>query len=86
MLTWYDKVAITDMENTAIATQSLGSLARVLGHCCIYERLYGQQVPVLDAYAFLNEALINLYASTLEYLCYLKRHLEYSTGGNIHTY
>lgn len=68
------------MENTAIAMESLDSLARVLGHCGIYEKLYGQQG--LDASQSLNASLIDLYVLVLEYLCYLKRHLGHNTTGN----
>lgn len=73
-------MAIADMENTEIAMESLDSLARVLGHCAIYERLYCQQD--LDASRSLNDSLVDLYASVLEYLCYLKRHLSHNTAGN----
>lgn len=67
------------MENTAIALESLDSLTRVLGHCGIYERLYGQRG--LDASQSLNDSLVDLYALVLEYLCYLKRHLGHGTAG-----
>lgn len=68
------------MECRAIAMESLDSLARILGHCAIYERLYGQQG--LDASQCLNDALVDLYVLVLEYLCYLKRHLGHNTAGN----
>lgn len=74
------QVAITDMENTTIAMESLESLARVLGHCGIYEKLYCHQG--LDASKSLNNSLVDLYVSILEYLCYLKRHLGHNTAGN----
>lgn len=67
------------MENTAIAMESLDSLARVLAHCSIYENLYSQQG--LDATQTLNDALVDLYAWILEYLCYLNRHFSRSTAG-----
>lgn len=75
----HPKVAITHMESTAIAMESLDSLARILGRCGIYEELYGQKV--LDSCQSLNDALIDLYALILEYLCYLKRHLGHNTAG-----
>lgn len=57
---------------------SLDSLARVLGHCGIYEKLYTHHG--LDVSESLNEALVALYVSILEYLCYLKRHLGHNTA------
>lgn len=68
------------MENTAIAMDSLDALARVLGHCGMYERLYSQQA--LDATQSLNSSLVDLYVSILEYLCYLKRYLGHNTACN----
>lgn len=68
------------MENTTIAMESLDSLARILGHCGIYEALYGQQA--LNASQFLNDSLVDLYVLILEYLCYLRRHLSHNTAGN----
>lgn len=76
------------MENTAIAMESLDSLARILSHCAIYEKLYGQQalgaVQPLDASESLNTALVELYVLVLEYLCYLKRHLGLNTAGKLY--
>lgn len=75
------------MENTAIAMESLDTLARILGHCGIYEKLYGQQIPSasqpLDAFEPLSGALVELYLLVLEYLCYLKRHLGHNTAGKL---
>lgn len=68
------------MENTTIAMESLDSLARIFGHCGIYEKLYGQKA--LDASQSLNDSLVDLYVLILEYLCYLKRHLSHNTAGN----
>lgn len=73
--------AITDMENTTIAFESLDSLSRILGHCGIYESLYSQPGQGLVASQSLIERLVDLYALLLEYLCYLKRHLEHNTAG-----
>lgn len=77
------------MENTAIAMESLDLLARVLGHCGIYERLYGLQATdtldasrSLDSAQALNNSLVDLYLLILKYLCYLKRHLSHNTTGH----
>lgn len=70
------------MENTAIALESLDSLARILGHYGIYEKLYGQQPSQsLNSSWSLNDALLDLYVRILEYLCYLTQHLEHNTAG-----
>ncbi|KAL0630791.1 hypothetical protein Q9L58_010358 [Maublancomyces gigas] len=80
-------VAITDLENTAIAMESLDSLACILGHCGIHEKLYGKQAlgasQSLDASESLSNALIELYILVLEYLCYLKRHLGHNAAGEL---
>lgn len=73
--------AIMDMENTTIAFESLDSLSRILGHCGIYEKLYGQPGQGLVASQSLNQCLVDLYALLLEYLCYLKRHLGLGATG-----
>lgn len=73
------------MENTAIAMESLDSLARILGHCGIYEKLYIKDGPAaaqsLDATESLRTALVELYVVVLEYLCYLTRHLARNIAG-----
>lgn len=68
------------MENTAIAFESLDLLSRILGHCAIYERLYGQPGRGLAASQSLNDCLVDLYAVVLSYLCYLKRHLGHGAA------
>lgn len=73
------QLAITDLENTRIAMESLESLARVLGHCSIYETLYGQQN--LEASQSLNDSLVQLYVLVLQFLCYIRRHLSLNTAG-----
>lgn len=73
------QVAITHMENISVAMESLDSLARILGHCSIYEKLYGQ--VALDSSKSLNPALVDLYVLILEYFCYLKRHMGHTTAG-----
>lgn len=70
------------MENTTIAFESLDALSRIIGHCAIYERLYGQPGQGLAATQLLNDSLVELYALVLEYLCYLKRHLGHGAAGN----
>lgn len=67
------------MDNTRIAMESLESLARVLGHCSIYERLYGQQH--LEASQSLNDSLVQLYVLVLKFVCYVRRHLGLNTAG-----
>lgn len=67
------------MDNTRIAMESLESLARVLGHCSIYERLYCQQD--LETSQSLNDSLVQLYVLVLQYLCYVRRHLGLNTAG-----
>lgn len=69
------------MENTAIAFESLDMLSRILSHCAIYERLYGQPGRGLAASQSLNDCLVDLYALVLSYLCYLKRHLGHGAAG-----
>lgn len=59
--------------------ESLESLARVLGHCSIYEKLYGQQD--LDASQSLNDSLVHLYVLVLQFVCYVRRHLGLNTAG-----
>lgn len=60
--------------------ESLDSLTRVLGHCAIYESLYGQQG--LDGSPSLNDSLVALYVLVLGYLCYLNRYLGHNDDGN----
>lgn len=74
------QLAITDMDNTRIAMESLESLSRVLGHCSIYERLYGQQD--LEVSQSLNDSLVQLYVLVLKFLCYVRRHLSLNTAGS----
>lgn len=71
--------ATADMENTALAMESMHALARVLAHCAIYERLYAAEG--LDAASGLQESLVVLYVLVLQYLCYLKKHLGRNTAG-----
>lgn len=73
------QLAITDMDNTRIAMESLESLARVLGHCGIYERLYGQHD--LEASQSLNDSLVQLYVLVLQFVCYVRRRLGLNTAG-----
>lgn len=73
------QLAITDMENATIAMESLESLTRVLGHCSIYETLYGEQP--LEASQPLNDSLVKLYVLVLQFLCYIRRHLSRNTAG-----
>lgn len=71
--------ATADMENTALAMDSMDALARVLAHCGIYERLYTAEG--LDAASGLEDSLVALYVLVLRYLCYLKKHLGRNTAG-----
>lgn len=76
------QIVTMDMENTLIALESLDSLARIFGHCAIYEKLYDQEESKsLDSFLSLNDALIDLYVRILEYLCYLKQHPGHNTAG-----
>lgn len=73
------QLAITDMDHTRVAMDSLESIVRVLGHCGIYERLYSQQN--LDASQSLNDSLLQLYVLVLQFVCYVRRHLGLNTAG-----
>lgn len=73
------QLAITDLDNMRIAMESLESLTRVLGHCSIYEKLYGQQD--LEASQSLNDSLVKLYVLVLQFVCYVRRHLGLNTAG-----
>lgn len=59
--------------------ESLEYLVRVLSRCDIYEKLYSQ--GGLEAANSLNDSLLGLYVSALEYLCYARRHLSHNTAG-----
>lgn len=73
------QAATADLENTALAMESLDALARVLANCGVYERLYGGDDLVTAA--GMQEALVALYVLVLRYLCYLKKHLGRNTAG-----
>jgi hypothetical protein len=62
-----------------IVTESLEYLVRILSICDIYERLYS--LDNLSSTKHLNDAIINLYESIIEYLFYAKRYLEQNTFG-----
>lgn len=71
--------ATSDLENTALAMESVEALARVLAHCGVYERLYGgMHLPTAMG---MQEALVALYVLVLRYLCYVKKHLSRNTAG-----
>lgn len=59
--------------------ESLEALARILGHCSIYETLYGQQD--LEASQSLNKSLVQLYVLVLKFLCYIRGRLSLNTAG-----
>lgn len=71
--------ATADMENRALAMESMDTLARVLAHCGISERLYAAEG--LDAASGLEESLVALYVLVLQYLCYFKKRLGRNTAG-----
>lgn len=73
------QVAIDDAEHRTLAMESLDSLTRVLGHCAIYESLYGQRG--LDVSQSLNDSLVALYVLILGFLCYLNRYFGQNDAG-----
>lgn len=50
--------------------ESFDYLVRLVIRCAIFERLYIQGYPDLETANLLTRSLLDLYVSTLEYLCY----------------
>ncbi|KAL0630901.1 hypothetical protein Q9L58_010249 [Maublancomyces gigas] len=71
------QLAITEMDNTRIALESLDALARILGHCSIYETLYSQDLKTSQS---LNASLVRLYVLVLKFLCYIRHRLGLNTA------
>lgn len=78
MRAYLPKVATADVEDLRLIFESLEYLVRVLCRCDIYEKLYFEQE--LEAAKLLNDSLVDLYVSILEYLCCARRKLSDHTA------
>lgn len=73
------------MENMKIVMESMDALVRVLSRCDIYEKLYCKKTPdptqPIDIAQPLDDSMVDLYVSVLEYLCSARRYLGRNTAG-----
>lgn len=68
-------------DNMRAVSEGLDQVVRILYCCDIYEKLYVGKMLQIEK--VLNESLVNLYVSVLEYLSYALSYVEKDMGGRI---